>query len=35
MRKNGFNFLLREEQQIADADRQTTSVGPGSNDNPF
>lgn len=35
MRKTGFNFLLREEQQIADADRQTTSVGPGSNDNPF
>ena len=35
MQKNGFNFLIREDQQIADADRQTTSVGPGSNDNPF
>ena len=35
MQKNRFNFLIREDQQIADADRQTTSVGPGSNDNPF
>ena len=27
--------FFTEDSQIADADRQTTSVGPGSRENPF